>query len=105
LSLKAFDEAGGSDHTDVGGDKKLLQLLPELIVDTGALEESCYAAEPGAAGAVKGGGGLFFCLWGVSGLLEQVLPPGAEEMMHCWIIVAASRRWSKGGRRAEKRGC
>ena len=87
-SLKAFDEAGGRGHTDVGGDEQLLEFFPELIVDAGALEESGYAAEPGASGAVEGGGGLFFSLWRASEVLEQILPPGVRGMA-CWIIVSA----------------
>jgi len=87
-SLKAFDEAGGRGHTDIGSDEQLLELFPELIVDAGALEESGYAAEPGASGAVEGGGGLFFSLWRASEVLEQLLPPGARGMTF-WIIVWA----------------
>jgi hypothetical protein len=94
-SLKAFDEAGGRGDTDVGSDEQLLELFPELIVDAGALEESGYAAEPGASGAVEGGGGLFFSLWRASEVLEQILPPGARGMTF-WIIVWAWR-WIKQG--------
>jgi hypothetical protein len=77
-SLEAFDKAAGGGHTDVGGDEELLELLPELIVNVGALEESGYTAKPGASGAVEGGGGLFFSLWRASEVPEQMLPPGVR---------------------------
>jgi hypothetical protein len=46
---------GGGD-AGVGADEELLQLQPELLIEGRTVEETCDAAEPGAAGTLEGFG-------------------------------------------------
>ena len=52
--FNGIDKPGGSSNTDVGGDKQLFKLFPDLFADNGAVEEGHGSAEPGIAGALQG---------------------------------------------------